>query len=279
MKCLTPITFFRKDKPSVDGFSSEVVPCGKCPACLARRKAGWVFRLSEELKVSTSAYFLTLTYSNENLPISENGLATLCKRDHQLFMKRLRKSLPKGHKPLRYYAVGEYGSVTERPHFHSILYNLTPPNCRVIDPYIERHWQQGGVYVGSVTPASIMYVAGYINKSIGSKRDRPFRDDRAGECALMSKGLGKDYLTPRRIKYYKDHLVPYFTLADGMQIGMPRYYRNKIYTDAEMLEVRKRTVEFFEDDVIFNDEKHRHDYVKHKFDEIERKNRVDRLVI
>ena len=69
------------------------LPCGKCPNCYARRISGWSFRLMEEDKVSSSSYFITLTYDNP--PMSENGFMTLKKSDFQKFMKRLRKLIQK----------------------------------------------------------------------------------------------------------------------------------------------------------------------------------------
>ncbi|AXB22553.1 replication initiation protein [Lynx canadensis associated microvirus CLP 9413] len=47
---------------------------------------------------------------------------TLAKRDFQLFMKRLRKAFP--DQKIRYFAAGEYGSETFRPHYHAILFGL-----------------------------------------------------------------------------------------------------------------------------------------------------------
>lgn len=64
-----------------------MVPCGKCPSCLANQRQEWVFRLKQEYEASVFAIFVTLTYSDENLPkdLSVN------KKDIQDFHKRLRK--------------------------------------------------------------------------------------------------------------------------------------------------------------------------------------------
>ena len=47
---------------------------------------------------------------------------SLRKRDFQLFMKRLRKKYSDDR--IRFYACGEYGSETFRPHYHAILFGL-----------------------------------------------------------------------------------------------------------------------------------------------------------
>lgn len=97
----------------------KTIPCGKCAGCRAAKAKAWADRMILELDHSKKAVFLTLTYDNEHLPVLVNvntgqGTPTLQKRDLQLFLKRLRKAF-KG-KELRYYAVGEYGSRTLRPH-------------------------------------------------------------------------------------------------------------------------------------------------------------------
>ena len=108
-----------------------------------------------ELPYHDNAWFLTLTYDNENVPWSYNqGLGvnkktgeiiienlTLNYEDMQKFWKRLRRymdyhGLTKYETTIdengkerkvsttRYYQAGEYGSQTHRPHYHAIVYDL-----------------------------------------------------------------------------------------------------------------------------------------------------------
>lgn len=67
-----------------------VVPCGKCPACLANQRQEWVFRLKQEYLASNFAIFVTLTYNDENVPLD----FSVNKKDVQDFHKRLRKHFP-----------------------------------------------------------------------------------------------------------------------------------------------------------------------------------------
>lgn len=90
------------------------VPCGKCPNCLANQRQEWVFRLRSEYLNSKFALFVTLTYDPEHYPATGT-----CKRDVQLFLKRLRKAC--GNKSFRYYIVSEYGDNTCRGHYHGIF--------------------------------------------------------------------------------------------------------------------------------------------------------------
>lgn len=211
---------------------SQAVPCGKCPACFKRRASAWSFRLMQEEKRSTSAYFITLTYDTDHVPITQKGFMGLDKNGLQNFFKRLRKlhsSLPdQTPTAIKYYAVGEYGSRGKRPHYHAIMFNAKLE-------LIPKAWMLegkmlGDIHYGTVTGASIGYTLKYMSKP---KVHRPHWDDRPIEFALMSKGLGENYLTPAMIKW---HNAPterenrmHCTLEGGKKISMPRYYKQKAY--------------------------------------------------
>jgi hypothetical protein len=162
------------------------------------------------------------------VPTTENGLQTLRKTDLQKFFKRLRKLT---HEKISYYAVGEYGDKTQRPHYHIILFN---GNCNSV----ESAWNLnnttiGYCHFGDVNDASIGYTLKYISK----EKQIPMHqnDDRQKEFSVMSKGLGKSYLTPQAIKWHKNKLEErmYLPLPGGKKASMPRYYKDKMYKDGE----------------------------------------------
>lgn len=199
------------------------VPCGKCPACYKRRVSQWSFRLMMEDKIASTSRFITLTYDTLWVPITLKGYMTICKRDVQLFFKRLRKL---NDTKLKYFAVGEYGGKTHRPHYHIILFNAK------LDT-IQLAWDNGDVHYGDVSGASVGYTLKYMSKQ--SKIPMHQNDDRIKEFGLMSKGLGANYLSDAMINWHakdKNNRM-YCNLMDGRKIGMPRYYKDKIYTDEE----------------------------------------------
>lgn len=216
MKCVAPLTLA----------SGITVPCGKCNLCAEQRRNEWTFRITQETLISKSVYFLTITYEDEHLSYNQSsGLSELSKRDLQLFKKRLRKeqsSLDPAVR-LRYYTVGEYGGLTGRPHYHSILFNL----AESIVPYVGDLWGLGTVHVLPVNPARIHYVTKYhVNKlSSGPGRAPPF--------AVMSRrpGLGVNYVSTHS-KWHKDDLRN-FTKVNGMLARLPRYYKLKMFTEEE----------------------------------------------
>lgn len=228
--CATPMQIRNK-------FTGELhlVPCSKCPECVGRRVSAWSFRLMLTELFCKRSYFVTLTYDNEHVPKSEKKFLTLCKRDVQLFFKRLRKrvAVRDPEVKVRYYAVGEYGSNNWRPHYHLILFNADKLS-------IEEAWRDekgaiGGIDIGSVTGASVGYTLKYISKP--KRVPYHVNDDRIPEFALMSKGLGHEYLTPAMIAWHKADLLNrmYVNTYDGKKVSMPRYYKDKIYTKGERI--------------------------------------------
>lgn len=187
------------------------VPCGKCLACLSRKRNDWTFRLTEEYKASQSALFVTLTYDRKHMP-HDGGLV---KRDVQLFMKRLRKR--DGTNKIRYYAVGEYGTKGGRPHYHILLFNSNEGDVRA-------SWELGIVHVGSVTLASVAYCTKYIVQpgSYPTNLQRPF--------ALMSRGygIGGHYLSDETVAWHRSGDKNY-TFVNDQKVNLPRFYREKIW--------------------------------------------------
>lgn len=214
-----------------------LVPCGKCPYCVARRVSSWSFRLLQEDRVSLSSYFLTLTYDTKHIPITRNGFMSVNKADLQKFFKRLRKNQPVSstgqQKPIKYFAAAEYGGRTSRPHYHIILFNAVLST-------IQTAWQFGHINYGTISGASVGYTLKYMSKPPWHNKHK--NDDREPEFRLMSKGLGASYITDKMKRWHvasvEDRM--YCNLTDGKKIAMPRYYKDKIYTESQ----RKRAAFF-----------------------------------
>ncbi len=133
--CFTPDLSPYREK-SVREFIE--VPCGDCIACRLNYSRNWADRCMLELEYCDSAYFATITYSDfwvprSNYIASDTGevleALTLRKRDFQLFMKRLRKKF--SDQKIRFFACGEYGSETFRPHYHAIIFGLKLDDLQV----------------------------------------------------------------------------------------------------------------------------------------------------
>lgn len=110
------------------------VPCGKCSECLKAKTNSWYTRLHEEYLNSYRTYMITLTYDDEHVPHNMFGDNVVCKRDIQLFFKRLRKNV-NGCIKFKYFLCSEYGPKTARPHYHCLLF-ITSVN----DDYFGGDW-------------------------------------------------------------------------------------------------------------------------------------------
>lgn len=263
------------------------VPCGKCETCLSRRVSQWSFRLRKHGQAQQSALFITLTYNNETLPKSKNNFSTLCKNDLQRFFKRLRQDNLKKYGTLcyadqwnkkqqkyytvkrwkynkktprlTYYAVGEYGSQSGRPHYHAIVFNADIE-------LLERNWTNGHLHTGSVTGASIGYTLKYMAKPTTIPHHN--RDDREKEFSIMSKGIGKNYLSEKVINWHKKDLTGrmYCPMEEGKKVSMPRYYKDKIYSNWQKEKLAAHFREMHrEEEMLKNEEDYEKNYQYLKF--------------
>lgn len=223
--CLRPRLL--RSGPSQD----NIVPCGSCAQCLQKRSREWTFRLEQEAKFAYGSKFLTLTYAEDKIPVSENGLMTLYKKDYQDFMKRLRWNLD-GLK-IRYYACGEYGTKTYRPHYHAVVFGL-PKDFSIRE--LDQAWQNG---ITTVSPGNIKrhaYVSKYITKGKWNTQRFGEYDDRLPEFSLMSKGLGKSFLTERMKRHIRENETTQ-VMINGYPHPLPRYFREKVYEDKQQLAI------------------------------------------
>lgn len=168
----------------------------------------------EHYKAST---FATLTYDNDHLPLGGD----LVKAHLQGYIKRVRYALSKDKRVMRYYACGEYGTLYGRPHYHAILFGLGPEDRDLL----EDNWDNGNIYCGTVSLASIQYVAGYIMDKWASKSSnvsgvhhdkRPF--------AIMSKGIGYDWMRQHENELLSDMSIT----LHGHRQSIPRSYMRKL---------------------------------------------------
>lgn len=229
MHCISPQNMM------IDEIGRMDVPCGKCYQCLNQKRNDWSFRLYQEQKVSQSAVFITLTYNDDEIPKMydpETGevFQTLKKEDFQSFMKTLRKRQARKTKKwkIRYYAVGEYGTETQRPHYHAILFNTHLDVLKTLDAI----WKKGITHIGECNPASIRYITKYVINKIGDHDvEKPF--------ALMSRkpGLGENYLTKNK-KYHRQTEKMHVINERGKYQKLPRFYQDKIWSKGEKATIK-----------------------------------------
>ncbi|WNK14104.1 MAG: replication initiator protein [Microvirus sp.] len=216
MKCLSPRRITKNLDPTKfpDGL---LVPCGQCMHCRLLIREQWTMRIIHESQSWDSCIFFTLTYDNDNLP--ENG--SLCKPDLQKFFKRIRKYI--GGKPIKYFACGEYGENTNRPHYHVIMFGLDYLYDRktIKDCWHYCDWSSlGRSPFGDVCQQSIRYVVGYIEKTVLGLEAADEYGNRQKPFHLVSKGIGRAYAIKNKSNFELDGKC----IVQGQKRDLPRYY-------------------------------------------------------
>lgn len=245
MKCIAPVQLKYKAPRFVNGIVVLYysVPCGKCAACMQTKRDSWSVRLQHELHAAHSASFLTLTYSNEYFMekcIKADDVQkqimynqSVHKKDVQDFLKRLRYY---NDTEFRYFAVGEYGEKTNRPHYHLLLFNI---NAVTFERDVANAWTFGNAHFGKVEDASINYVTSYVITS----KYRPYEFCES-TFALMSRrpGIGFPHIERNYYYYVNDPKLDVVTRS-GFRHSMPRYYRDKLYNEQAILHAKSKIPE------------------------------------
>lgn len=98
---------------------------------------------------------------------------------------------------IRFYACGEYGDMTERPHYHVAVFGFGPcvygmsrysaarVNCCVRCDLVRDTWGLGNIFVGDLSSESAQYICGYVVKKMTSVEDVRLKG-RPPEFARMS---------------------------------------------------------------------------------------------
>lgn len=203
--------------------------CGCCIECRKEKQREWRVRLEEELR-SNVGYFTTLTIDPESIKKLEadtglkwkenpNEIATKALR---LFLERARKDTKKS---IRHWCVTELGEEGDRIHLHGIFFGQKSAEL------VRKHWKYGFVFIGGFCNSrSINYMTKYMLKV-------DIKHPMFKQIVLASKGIGSGYFDRLDFLWqkqnYKNITVATYTFRNGTKMAMPKYYKNKLFTDKE----------------------------------------------
>lgn len=262
------------------GIKKFVLPCGQCIGCRLEYSRQWAVRCMLEMREypPEHCWFVTLTYDDDHAAhlsryveqvdtdtgeYVEKYNLSLCKRDLQLFMKRLRIRMQReyGVEGVRFFACGEYGSKKGRPHFHVILFGCPLPDlvfecnnyrgdCYYSSAFLDDVWSNGFVCVGTVSFDSCAYVARYmLKKHKGKDSDYYEKENIEPEFSVMSRrpGIAAAYFEANRDRIYAfDQIV--ITGADGKAKRMkpPAFYDRlyDVFSPEDMARIREERKQF-----------------------------------
>lgn len=238
------------------------LPCGKCIGCRIDYAQQWANRimLERECHDPETCYFITLTFDDRAIEctgyeedrqygrspnphvlrpfsLSNTGVVdgwshSLNRSDLQLFMKRFRRSHE--NDKIRFFACGEYGDKSARPHYHLIVFGVhfdeNDLNFLKKSPLgydymtsesLKKDWPYGFNIVAPVTWESACYVARYVTKKM-------YGPD--GDAFYAKYNLEKPFTACSRrpglaAEYYKAHPISKdtSTLIVGTDAGVRKF--------------------------------------------------------
>lgn len=236
MPCYRPLTAYKTPGGKItfseggDSGAALELPCGRCIGCRIKRVQDWQMRITNEASMHLVNSFITLTYREED------HVPSLDYSHFQRFMRDLRRA----RGPVRFFAAGEYGEQTFRPHWHAILFGINFSNPFPVgkDLYsskeLENIWGRGNTSIGEVNATTAAYVASYCVKKITGPQAEShytrYNTDTGEvikltpEMARMSlkPGIGRTWIEKytREVYYARDGIVR----PGGHITKPPRYY-------------------------------------------------------
>lgn len=203
------------------------VECGNCYTCMKKKARNWKIRLTEELKKwkKYEIKYICMTFSTESLKeLNEivNKQIDGYERENEIvkiamkrFLERWRKTEKKS---VKHWFITELGGGKyEHIHLHGFLF--TEKN----NDFIRKKWKYGYIWFadennGYINEKTINYIVKYMTKK--DEKHLTYNG-----VVLCSPGIGGNYRKENKNDWYR--------LNNGQKVGLPEYYRNKIFTEEE----------------------------------------------
>lgn len=221
--------------------------------CMKQKARQWRVRLLEEIRTDRNGIFVTLTYSNKSYyelneevkRIRINTINTVNELTNKPFSKQFKKPTiydmdnsiaklsvrrflenwrSKHKKSIKHWLVTEIGGkYSERIHLHGILWT-----DKIAE--ISAKWKYGNVWIGEYCDErSMHYIVKYIHKT--DPKHKYYKP-----IILTSPGIGRGYMNrfdSTRNKFQDTRTNEMYKTNTGIELPLPIYYRNHIYTEDE----------------------------------------------
>lgn len=230
-RSLVSITEGYRDKP-------KQVACGRCVGCRLERSRQWAIRCEHERQKHEENSFLTLTYRDEELVYGGQSHGILVPEHLQRFWKRFRKHIWKHErKRIRYFACGEYGDESNRPHYHACVFGFDFQDKTLdsskngVNYYhsdlLDNLWTHGRCIIGDVTWESAAYVARYVmKKRLGNTAVTYKQEGITPEFVVMSRrpGIGATWFDEFESDVFPSDQV---SVRGGVKCKPPKFYQRR----------------------------------------------------
>lgn len=270
------------------------IPCGKCEECKKSYARDWSVRLYHESLCHARSCFITLTFDNnankkfmdrleKTYKNGTNFYCKHCQKGNKYFkfpieyslnrvliydwLKKLRDYLYRNYNiTVRYFGSGEYGSQTERPHYHILLFGYDFPNVKnkkknyrtykaelskkgvqmFVSEELSDLWPYGFSFVEELNMNACLYVAKYCMKKIKFIDSEDLYDyyfGREPEFLFMSKGNCQvnrckyidEIVADRKLSSLRDIKNPYCSKCNKTRGGLGFKWFWKYFYDIKKL--------------------------------------------
>lgn len=221
--------------------------CGWCYECRRKNANQWRVRLKEEVKANQfkNMIFITFTFSEESYSkLAKEVRGDKIKEygevegdiDNDIAAKAIRywsEEIRHKHKrqPRRWLITERGGQNTERLHIHGIIFtNLS--NDTILESWKFGKADDGRSTgrAGWVNEQTVNYITKYVFKTDSKHIDFKGR-------VFTSGGIGKAYIEDKLNKYRHrfqgEKTNTTYTDSQGYTCGLPKYYRDRLYTEEE----------------------------------------------
>jgi len=182
------------------------------------------------------AYFVTLTYSDEFLPIFHySQKAELYKPDLIKFIDKIRQVLPK----ITIFAVGEYGGYlfgtkeAERPihpHYHLAIFSNDPNINSKIRKACTDKWSFGHSHILQLSGGLIDYITGYVSKKLTNydSMEKIMQMRIRPEFSYSSRRPAIGDVSEELVSITEQHGELEKLIIDGKTVTIPKYLKFKV---------------------------------------------------
>ena len=224
------------------------IPCNRCVNCFKKYMSQWRTRLLYELLYYSRAqisrtYFVTLTLE----PKHYTEKKPLLKKYIRQFLEHVRYKTTRSP---RHFIVTERGEDKNRLHFHAIFFD-----CNFPKSHLHKFWKFGFVKARDLVcpdytiSQSVSYITTYITKGKKGKIENIISPENF-PLVLVSPGLGLNYVKRNHKFHHQGTLIPFCKDVYGNIVSLPRYYRQKVFSEDELKSLKDTYFDNFSHDVM-----------------------------
>lgn len=235
--------------PKIDYYIN--VDCGRCINCFRKYMSAWRFRLLHECmslsqQQMNRTYFASLTIEPRWYSEKKQQL----KKYVRQFLERVRYEY--GHS-VRHFIVTERGEEKQRLHFHAIFFDTDVPMAA-----FHNLWKYGFVKIRRLVghpkysvSQSVSYCTSYVTKGKKGRIDNIISPEDF-PLVLVSPGIGKSYVHRSYTIHHQPNgvLFPSAFEVNGTLRSLPRYLRQKVFSESELKLLKDDYFRNYSDDVI-----------------------------